>query len=896
MKSKFVLLTVIMCMFILMASLVLSTAEPPPDPAPPNVVEGENSLQSFTPEYLFGVPTGVSVVEYYNPVTASIETATGVNMDMNGFNTLINSNPGDTITPGNFMTGQNEGYISFIGSAFGSENIVLTSIQNPDGTWNNFGTNIYGETVDGFPTTGTVEPIWGQEPVPLIVPSSISIGSLDFLNPTSELPSFEFPTFTLTPTTSEVKTAPAPSVSVSPFCGDGVVTGAEQCESSGSCRQLELKCDGARTLTRPAYGSCRNDCVCTYSEFEVQCIQNSCGAGCSTDLDCGSGEVCDAASCQCAAGIVCGNGILQTGEECDFAGEQVVSSTAFCTFKQICVGCQLQGVIDTTQSSFEVCDGIDNDCNGIDDDFVVDTCQNEEAFCPNQLGVCKGSLRTCNGAAGFGECSTEEYDYTGLFETTESRCDGFDNDCDGSVDEGCNCVPGAVQNCGFGIIGVCSEGTQTCSSDGTWQDCFGAVNPQTTSEVSCDGTDNDCDNQIDECITNRCGECGELASEVCNFKDENCNAETQSPTTATFDPIIGQYVDFTDYCLPGQICKGSFADGIDNNEDGVVDEGIDENVKIFPELDYTGWCPLCTTITRECKEYNRSDFDLIHNFKRTSSSSRDQQTSEGKFFACPVDNTDTVCCSDPNSCVFNGVCYPDRHLEDVDGDGIQERCIASSPGEWIDEFELNCTNGIDDDADTFIDVADSDCDGNITGITTDQAGAPVAQTTVTVFNESLGELATVITESDGLFSVKSPFGNLIIIAFHPDFVSVTKNLVLDPRGNLSANFTGDDALAEGTSCITDCTFAGDNIVHASCNGINGCQFFSPEAAVICDNAQPGWIRDFPGDQTIECAEGSPIPKVPTQAKVTCEDDNLVKLTKIVTYKGNPVKFVVVTCG
>jgi len=79
----------------------------------------------------------------------------------------------------------------------------------------------------------------------------------------------------------------------------------------------------------------------------------------------------------------------------------------------------------------EICDGLDNDNNGKIDDNPQDP------HCPLGLGVCAQVAGTCRGAAGW-ECA-----YTSnAHEATESRCDGLDNDCDGSKDEGCSCATG----------------------------------------------------------------------------------------------------------------------------------------------------------------------------------------------------------------------------------------------------------------------------------------------------------------------------------------------------------------------------------------------------------------------------------------------------------------------
>jgi hypothetical protein len=56
------------------------------------------------------------------------------------------------------------------------------------------------------------------------------------------------------------------------------------------------------------------------------------------------------------------------------------------------------------------------------------------------------------------------------------------------------CINGEIRECGTSNIGECKKGIQVCSGN-SWGNCIGAVNP--INEI-CDGKDNDCDGSTDE--------------------------------------------------------------------------------------------------------------------------------------------------------------------------------------------------------------------------------------------------------------------------------------------------------------------------------------------------------------------------------------------------------------
>ena len=335
----------------------------------------------------------------------------------------------------------------------------------------------------------------------------------------------------------------------------------------------------------------------------------------------------------------------------------------------------------------EICDGVDNNCDGlVDEELGVIGCGKGE--CAHTTDACvDGVAQQCDPFSGI----------------AVEICDGLDNDCDGLTDEDQGSVACGKGAC-YHVVSACQDGLPSVCDP-----LAGAVD-----EV-CDGDDNDCDGQVDEelptlacgtgqcfhttpaCIggvTQQCDPFKGALPETCDGVDNDCDQEVDEDLGAVTCGL-GPCEHTVDYCEDGkvQVCnpflgaKLEACDGEDNDCDGLTDDDLGQLVcgqgKCFQSV------PACIDgQAQECDPFAGAEDEVCDGEDNDCNGQVDEELGS------------TTC--------GQGIC---EHEEPNCMDGAENQCddMAGAVDEECDGLDNNCDGAVDDGFPDSDNDGDADC-------------------------------------------------------------------------------------------------------------------------------------------------------------------------------------------
>ena len=364
----------------------------------------------------------------------------------------------------------------------------------------------------------------------------------------------------------------------------------------------------------------------------------------------------------------------------------------------------------------EVCDGVDNDCDGIEDQEGASGCVDhypdgdDDGFGAPVEGKCLCGPSGIYSAPAGGDCQ----DGNPLVNPGQpEKCNDLDDNCDGVVNEEgselCKTFHADVDSDGFGADGdsqcLCvPKAPYSALLAGDCQDGSPLVNPGV--QETCDQVDNNCDGEVDEEGATGC------ATRYRDFDDDGYGISNDSKClcipSGDYTSQVGGDCNDTDQTVnPGgsEACNNE-----DDDCDGVVDEddawGCDP---YYADSDQDGYgdplLSLCLCMPGELYAAQTGD----------DCNDDDVSVHPGAVEQC--DNVDTDCSGVDDDEDAQG-CETFYKDEDQDGYGlaVKQKCLCGPTGVYATTQAGDCMDNMESvypGAVEECNALDDDCDGKI---------------------------------------------------------------------------------------------------------------------------------------------------------------------------------------
>lgn len=229
----------------------------------------------------------------------------------------------------------------------------------------------------------------------------------------------------------------------------------------------------------------------------------------------------------------------------------------------------------------EVCDGVDQDCDGLIDEGVTGTFYGDVDG--DGFGDPTTATESCEGAVSDAtDCDDSRADVN---PAATEVCDGADNDCDDAIDEeGLSVWYADTDGDGYGDVDSgelgCAPGDGRVANHGDCDDTDGAVSP-TATEI-CDRVDNNCDGTVDEGVT---------TTWYIDYDGDGYGSDTYLSRGCTAPAgYVATNDDCDDFSAAVSPAAIEACNGIDDDCDGTVDEPDASDASTwYIDADGDGW-------------------------------------------------------------------------------------------------------------------------------------------------------------------------------------------------------------------------------------------------------------------------------------------------------------------